>query len=240
MPGPSAVEGAIRPKTQTVGIGRRAGAGSARDRGRGQLLGLGLDSDAIKRRVRAGRLHADPCGRVRGGAYGDHEAGAVDGGGARFGPWGRSESPIRGGALGDLGIGGGGDACDGAAEDALATGPSAATSRCFPTTSERSSPASRPPPRPEPSSTSPRPKAPPRRRARSGRWNTSDLRPGLAPDPPRALPTPQRHADRPRLSREVGRRPRRPHPQRSRGSLPPLPRCPSDPPAALERLDRPG
>jgi hypothetical protein len=63
MPGPSASGGAIRPKLQTVhGVADHAVADLGRRQhgvvARGQLLGLGLDTDAIKRRVRAGRLHA--------------------------------------------------------------------------------------------------------------------------------------------------------------------------------------
>lgn len=65
MSGPSAPGGAIRPKLQTVrGRGAdldHAVADLARGQlgivSRGQLLAIGLDTDAIKRRARAGRLH---------------------------------------------------------------------------------------------------------------------------------------------------------------------------------------
>lgn len=56
----------MRPKTQTVGVDRAAGGDHALAElgrgqhgvvGRSQLLRLGIDADAIKRRVRGGRLH---------------------------------------------------------------------------------------------------------------------------------------------------------------------------------------
>src|SRR4051794_37707870 len=68
MPGPSAIGGAIRPKSQTVhGSDRLIGDLARGQHGivsRKQLLAAGIDGDAIKRRVRAGRLH-----RLRPGVY---------------------------------------------------------------------------------------------------------------------------------------------------------------------------
>lgn len=68
MPGPSAIGGAIRPESQTVpGWDREVGDLARGQHGvvsRRQLLAIGLDTDAIKRRVRAGRLH-----RIHPGVY---------------------------------------------------------------------------------------------------------------------------------------------------------------------------
>lgn len=72
MPGPSAPGGAIRPKLQTVrghgAVSDHAVAELARGQhgivSRRQLLALGVSADAVKRRVRAGRLH-----RVHQGVY---------------------------------------------------------------------------------------------------------------------------------------------------------------------------
>lgn len=68
MPGPSAFGGAIRPKSQTVHAWDREIGDLARGQhgivARRQLLAIGLDTDAVKRRTRAGRLH-----RLRPGVY---------------------------------------------------------------------------------------------------------------------------------------------------------------------------
>jgi putative AbiEi antitoxin of type IV toxin-antitoxin system/uncharacterized protein DUF559 len=69
MPGPSAFGGAIRPFSQTDPVPPdRVLAELAREQhgvvSRGQLLGLGWSPDAIKRRVRTGRLH-----RIHPGVY---------------------------------------------------------------------------------------------------------------------------------------------------------------------------
>ena len=82
---------------------------------------LGLRPGRDQTRMRAAeRSIVDPSGRVRGGAHGDHGAGAVDGGGACFGGRGRAQPSVGDGAVGDLGVGGGGGARHGAAENALA------------------------------------------------------------------------------------------------------------------------
>ena len=175
MPGPSALDRPIAGAMQTVRAVADDCAGVSTGSWRGaRSQELGPDSGTtIDRRVAIGRLHRHPSAAST--RWGTRRSRGGGGGWRRCSPRGRggAQPSVGDGALGDLGIGSGGDPRDGAAEDALAPldPPPLLVLPDDESTSRRRDPGHvRGPSRPRPRR---RTRARRRRRARSGRWNTS-------------------------------------------------------------------